>query len=536
MRIRVIVLGAVLAFGVLSACAPISDLDSEDPVRVGKAVTFILDSATKSTTFGATPDPVYYGEGCKEDQPTHLILYAYKPDTWVPAPASSPPIMGLSLIANYEFLNSGKTEGWPSPDALTFSTEEVSGGYRYAVLDLSGETFTGEEGWLGLHMSLDVLRGSLDMMKFGEIYHDTSSFSAGPVFIRARPCGKVPLDLIFTGLLPTPDPRFRGTLTVSPDSVRMPLCTPNTITVTYKPDAGPSLATAEPIEYWAVFTYTPSSSTTPHGGIYYPMSWDETGAAWKVEVPVGDWTTITEAGTVKTRVEILKADAVMYSVEAPGSVALGLCPKDLAILCAPDQTLVETSSSGTLLPTPLPLPTTFSSCGPVTVECTPPLGSPFPAGFTSVTCVAKDKCGETAKCDMLVRVSKALPLTITCPASLTVTASSAAGAAVTYAAPTASGGCGAPTITCAPPSGSTFPIGTTAVTCSASDMCAISATCGFNVTVKKPQASEPAPTSEPNPPPSPCPGLDYQTCTGQYGNVCQWVQDQQNPNGSCVSN
>jgi hypothetical protein len=35
MRIHITVLGVVLIVGALSACVTISDLDSEDPVRVG---------------------------------------------------------------------------------------------------------------------------------------------------------------------------------------------------------------------------------------------------------------------------------------------------------------------------------------------------------------------------------------------------------------------------------------------------------------------------------------------------------------------
>ena len=56
---------------------------------------------------------------------------------------------------------------------------------------------------------------------------------------------------------------------------------------------------------------------------------------------------------------------------------------------------------------------------------------------------------------------------------------------------TASGGCTTPTIIANPPSGSTFPIGTTTVTATASDTCGNSATCSFTVTVY-PQLPSPA--------------------------------------------
>jgi hypothetical protein len=82
---------------------------------------------------------------------------------------------------------------------------------------------------------------------------------------------------------------------------------------------------------------------------------------------------------------------------------------------------------------------------------------------------------------------------LTCSSNLSVTASDAAGAVVNFAS-SASGGCSPPpTLYCVPSSGSTFPLGTTTVTCTASDSCANSTNCSFTVTVVKPPlASQPA--------------------------------------------
>jgi len=78
------------------------------------------------------------------------------------------------------------------------------------------------------------------------------------------------------------------------------------------------------------------------------------------------------------------------------------------------------------------------------------------------------------------------PLTVTCPPNKTITASGPAGAIVNYASPTTAGGCPPATVVCNPPSGSTFPVGTTTVTCIAHDICNGSATCVFNITVNPP--------------------------------------------------
>ena len=76
---------------------------------------------------------------------------------------------------------------------------------------------------------------------------------------------------------------------------------------------------------------------------------------------------------------------------------------------------------------------------------------------------------------------------ITCPASVTAPVTAAVGcelaATVIYPSPTAGPGA---IVTCAPASGSVFPLGTTAVTCTASDADGNVSTCGFTVTVTGP--------------------------------------------------
>jgi uncharacterized repeat protein (TIGR01451 family) len=72
---------------------------------------------------------------------------------------------------------------------------------------------------------------------------------------------------------------------------------------------------------------------------------------------------------------------------------------------------------------------------------------------------------------------------ITCPANQTVPATSAAGAVVNYPPPTISHNCGPVQVTCVPTSGSTFPVGTTPVTCTVTDLPSNSSSCNFTVTV-----------------------------------------------------
>src|SRR5581483_5077593 len=78
--------------------------------------------------------------------------------------------------------------------------------------------------------------------------------------------------------------------------------------------------------------------------------------------------------------------------------------------------------------------------------------------------------------------------TITCPPNQTGSAGAQAclpgtTTNVTYPPPTASDNCPGVTTSCTPPSGSTFPVGTSTVTCTATDTSGNTASCSFTVTV-----------------------------------------------------
>lgn len=109
--------------------------------------------------------------------------------------------------------------------------------------------------------------------------------------------------------------------------------------------------------------------------------------------------------------------------------------------------------------------------GAVDAECSPTSGSTFALGTTTVTCTATDAAGNTAESFFDVFVVDTVAPTLTgVPGNLSAEATGSAGAAVSWAAPTASDlVSGALAVTCAPASESTFALGTTKVTCSAAD-------------------------------------------------------------------
>jgi X-Pro dipeptidyl-peptidase len=77
----------------------------------------------------------------------------------------------------------------------------------------------------------------------------------------------------------------------------------------------------------------------------------------------------------------------------------------------------------------------------------------------------------------------AIAPTLQLPTDITVDATSPAGAVVTYAATATDNEDPSPTVDCVPPSGSTFPIGTTTVSCAATDASGNSSTGSFTVRV-----------------------------------------------------
>src|SRR5581483_4551888 len=121
-------------------------------------------------------------------------------------------------------------------------------------------------------------------------------------------------------------------------------------------------------------------------------------------------------------------------------------------------------------------PTVSDNCAGVGApSCTPPSGSTFPKGITDVTCSVSDAANLSSSCSFIVTVNDTEPPAFVngCPHSISVIAPQscplATSQTVTYQTPAISDNCPGATVACAPPSGSTFAVGTTTVTCTASD-------------------------------------------------------------------
>ncbi|HWO02277.1 MAG TPA: HYR domain-containing protein [Blastocatellia bacterium] len=157
-------------------------------------------------------------------------------------------------------------------------------------------------------------------------------------------------------------------------------------------------------------------------------------------------------------------------------VVIGSCPSNIMTNTAPG-----VCSAVVTYATP-----TATGCPVPSVSCNPPSGFAFPKGITTVTCTATNGNPPNATCTFTVTVNDNQPPTIgACPANITTDEDppGSGSATVTYATPGSTDNCPGQTVNCNPPSGSSFPVGTTTVTCTAMDTSGNTASCQFTVTV-----------------------------------------------------
>ncbi len=234
-------------------------------------------------------------------------------------------------------------------------------------------------------------------------------------------------------------------------------------------EAGQTVAFTTTNDNNALFTVQPTVS--PNGTLTYTPSDTKAGIA-TVSVVLKD-----DGGTTFGGEDTSAAQTFTISVvDATAPVFTGV-PEDM--------TIEATSSSGA--PVNYTPPTASDKVsGTVAVSCSPASGSTFVLGTTAVTCSASDESGNVATADFDVTVQDTTPpVMINVPENITIEATSANGAAVSYTKPTAEDSVSGPvTVSCVPPTGSTFALGTSTVTCSASDLAGNKVTKTFSVTVQ----------------------------------------------------
>ena len=125
----------------------------------------------------------------------------------------------------------------------------------------------------------------------------------------------------------------------------------------------------------------------------------------------------------------------------------------------------------------------------LTISCALTSGTPvtngfvFPVGTNNVLCTATDTVGHRTNCSFKVIVARDnLPPEIRCPRDI-VYLCGVTGTNVFYNVTVTDDTDPAPVVTCVPPSGSFFPVGTTTVLCEARDACGRVSRCSFKVII-----------------------------------------------------
>src|SRR5262249_2721174 len=120
------------------------------------------------------------------------------------------------------------------------------------------------------------------------------------------------------------------------------------------------------------------------------------------------------------------------------------------------------------------------NCSVTNLISTPPSGSTFAVGVTTVTNIATDASGNSSTCTFTVTVLDNQNPTITCPANLVLAADAGrcSRSNVTFAV-SAIDNCSVTNLVSSIPSASTFPVGVTTVTNVATDASGNTSTCTF---------------------------------------------------------
>jgi len=122
----------------------------------------------------------------------------------------------------------------------------------------------------------------------------------------------------------------------------------------------------------------------------------------------------------------------------------------------------------------------------VQIVCRPLSGAAFPTGVHTVICAATDLSGNSNQCQFTITIRDPAPPQIVCPAdNISPENPPDSGAAlVSFPLPVVADICDANALViCAPPSGSTFPVGVNIVTCTATDNAGNTNACSFTVKV-----------------------------------------------------
>ena len=262
----------------------------------------------------------------------------------------------------------------------------------------------------------------------------------------------------------------------------------------------------------ASFTVTVEDTTPPILTLPADITAEATSPAG---APVGFTATATDIVDPAPVVDCVPASGTVFplddttvnctAIDAEGNVTGGSFTVTVEDTTPPILTLPANITAEATSPAGAPVGFTATATDIVdpapVVDCVPASGTVFPLGTTTVNCTASDAEGNITGGSLTVTVEDTTPPVLSVPADIEVDATSRAGAVVNYPPATATDAVGVVSgPTCTPPSGSTFPIATTVVTCEASDAAGNVGSDTFTVEVKRLIVTiDISPDSAPNP-------------------------------------
>jgi len=213
-----------------------------------------------------------------------------------------------------------------------------------------------------------------------------------------------------------------------------------------------------------------------NGGQIYTSA--DSGVTWTPHAPTQVWRSVTSSQDGSKLVAVAYQGQIWTS--GPTLIPLTNAP---TILGATNRVVEATGLAGTVLTLGV---AATNTCQPdVAVTCTPPSGSLFPLGTTTVACVAVDSVGMSNTATFTVTVRDTTPPVLACPADQVIVLDPGqCETTVSFSPPTATDLCDpAPVVTCSLPSGSMLPVGQTNVLCAAMDFSNNASTCSFTIIV-----------------------------------------------------